>query len=285
MPLAWAYHSVPLERTEGDRSPQRTHCTTLLLQPAACCSDQLPVARFRSSASVPLLSARVALTVRGLALLDAAMPPVQLYAVGGAALALFVVASLAEPPHSPPARRTGLPAPSAGDPPTSRTPDAIVPQQRQATATGVAVALDGAATAPLPHFWQQSVGSGHALLGLRADWRAQLAAVHRDLGVVGVRFHGTFDDDMGPVVGGSLAAPLYNWTLIDQVRPPASCLSVGRTACPRAECRGTKGRGRVLTHPPVTHLSPVAHRRIATPLHLLPASLQITIRPASITAI
>lgn len=41
---------------------------------------------------------------------------------------------------------------------------------------------------------------GHAVLGLRPDWQQQLKAVHTDLGIKGVRFHGSFDDDMGPVV-------------------------------------------------------------------------------------
>jgi xylan 1,4-beta-xylosidase len=61
-------------------------------------------------------------------------------------------------------------------------------------------ARSSAPALPLSHFWKTSVGSGHAALGLRTDWQEQLAAVHRDLGIQGVRFHGSFDDDMGPVV-------------------------------------------------------------------------------------
>jgi xylan 1,4-beta-xylosidase len=45
-------------------------------------------------------------------------------------------------------------------------------------------------------FWKALVGSGHAYLGLRKDWQAQLAAVHCDIGTTGVRFHGLFDDDI-----------------------------------------------------------------------------------------
>ena len=33
-------------------------------------------------------------------------------------------------------------------------------------------------------------------LGLRADWQEQLAKVNRDLGIVGVRFHGSFDGQL-----------------------------------------------------------------------------------------
>lgn len=50
---------------------------------------------------------------------------------------------------------------------------------------------------PLRHVWAHTVGSGHALLGLRADWQAQLRRCHAELGVQHVRFHGLLDDDMG----------------------------------------------------------------------------------------
>jgi len=43
------------------------------------------------------------------------------------------------------------------------------------------------------------VGSGHALLGLRSDWRQHLTAAHSDLGFQYIRFHGILDDDMSVV--------------------------------------------------------------------------------------
>ena len=49
---------------------------------------------------------------------------------------------------------------------------------------------------PFPHFWEQCVGSCHAVMGLRADWREQLAKSHRELGFQYVRFHGLLDDAM-----------------------------------------------------------------------------------------
>jgi xylan 1,4-beta-xylosidase len=51
-----------------------------------------------------------------------------------------------------------------------------------------------------PHFWEHTVGSGHATLGLRADWQAQLKRAHHDLGMRHVRFHGLLSDDMGTLV-------------------------------------------------------------------------------------
>eukprot|EP01079_Euglenida_sp_SAG-EU17-18_P005073 gene5073-5176_t len=49
---------------------------------------------------------------------------------------------------------------------------------------------------PFAHYWKRSVGSGHASLGLRQDWRQHIKKVHDELGFTGVRFHGLFDDDM-----------------------------------------------------------------------------------------
>jgi xylan 1,4-beta-xylosidase len=60
--------------------------------------------------------------------------------------------------------------------------------------------LSGAATA-LPHFWEHTVGSGHATLALRADWQSQLKRAHEELGMQHVRFHGILDDDMSTLVG------------------------------------------------------------------------------------
>jgi xylan 1,4-beta-xylosidase len=59
--------------------------------------------------------------------------------------------------------------------------------------------LSGRAT-DFPHFWEHTVGSGHATLALRADWQAQLKQAHDDLGMRHVRFHGILSDDMGTLV-------------------------------------------------------------------------------------
>ncbi len=53
---------------------------------------------------------------------------------------------------------------------------------------------------PFPHFWEHTIGSGHALLALRADWQKQLLRCHRELGFEHVRFHGILCDDMGTLV-------------------------------------------------------------------------------------
>ncbi|HET6251750.1 MAG TPA: cellulase family glycosylhydrolase [Tepidisphaeraceae bacterium] len=55
-------------------------------------------------------------------------------------------------------------------------------------------------TAHLEHFWEHTVGSGHATLALRADWQAQLKRCRHELGFKHVRFHGLLSDDMGTLV-------------------------------------------------------------------------------------
>src|SRR5665213_2021259 len=53
---------------------------------------------------------------------------------------------------------------------------------------------------PLPHFWEHTVGSGHAPLALRADWQTQLRRCHVELGFRHVRFHDILSDDMGTLM-------------------------------------------------------------------------------------
>jgi len=73
------------------------------------------------------------------------------------------------------------------------------------------------APAPFPHKWVRSFGSGHASLTLRSDWRAHIKQARQELGLAGVRYHGIFDDDMGPVVTvePGTGKHLYNFTSLD----------------------------------------------------------------------
>ncbi len=72
------------------------------------------------------------------------------------------------------------------------------------------------ATTPLSHSWEHTVGSGHALLALRADWQAQLRRAHDELGFGHVRFHGLLSDDMGTLINHSDAL-LYSFFNADQI--------------------------------------------------------------------
>eukprot|EP01084_Bolivina_argentea_P201164 343901_1 len=48
-------------------------------------------------------------------------------------------------------------------------------------------------------FWRHCIGSGHAALTLRTDWRQQMKSTHNTLQFQSVRFHGILDDDVGAV--------------------------------------------------------------------------------------
>jgi xylan 1,4-beta-xylosidase len=50
------------------------------------------------------------------------------------------------------------------------------------------------------HFWEHTVGSGHAPLALRADWQKQMLRCHQELGFQYVRFHALLSDEMGTLV-------------------------------------------------------------------------------------
>ena len=54
---------------------------------------------------------------------------------------------------------------------------------------------------PWAHHWEECVGSGHAALTVRADWRAHLSRCRSELGVKRTRFHGLLDDDFDISLG------------------------------------------------------------------------------------
>jgi xylan 1,4-beta-xylosidase len=75
--------------------------------------------------------------------------------------------------------------------------------------------LTGPASA-LPHFWEHTIGSGHATLALRADWQAQMRRSHEELGFGHVRFHGLLCDDMGTLVSEG-DTKFYSFFNADQI--------------------------------------------------------------------
>src|SRR5438132_2250037 len=58
---------------------------------------------------------------------------------------------------------------------------------------------EGAAI-PFPHNWEHTIGSDHAAMALRADYREQLKRCHEELGIGHVRFHGILSRQMGTLV-------------------------------------------------------------------------------------
>ncbi|GAC1415490.1 MAG: beta-xylosidase [Acidobacteriaceae bacterium] len=92
------------------------------------------------------------------------------------------------------------------------------------------ITVDARATAtPFPHFWEQTFGSGRAILSLRQSYRDDLRTVREATGFESVRFHGIFMDEVGlydpdrriqnPGLASEAArdASVYNFTYIDQI--------------------------------------------------------------------
>ncbi len=87
----------------------------------------------------------------------------------------------------------------------------------------------GAATTPFPHFWEQTFGSGRAILSLRDSYRQDLATVKAATDFKAVRFHGILMDEVGlydpermtknPGLAAQAAndASVYNFSYIDQI--------------------------------------------------------------------
>jgi xylan 1,4-beta-xylosidase len=67
-----------------------------------------------------------------------------------------------------------------------------------------------------PHFWEHTIGSGHATLALRADYQAQLKRCRDELGFRHVRFHGILCDDMGTFLIYN-DQPFYSFFNADQI--------------------------------------------------------------------
>lgn len=74
-----------------------------------------------------------------------------------------------------------------------------------------------APTTPLPHFWEQMFGSGHANLAMRDDYRKDMRTVKAVTEFRYVRFHGILDDENGVYSEDAQGNPVYNFSYVDQI--------------------------------------------------------------------
>jgi len=86
-----------------------------------------------------------------------------------------------------------------------------------------------APTTPFPHFWEQTFGSGRAILSLRESYRNDLRTVKQATDFKSIRFHGIFHDEVGlydpgrqtknPGLAAQAAndASIYNFSYVDQI--------------------------------------------------------------------
>ena len=85
-------------------------------------------------------------------------------------------------------------------------------------------------TTPFPHFWEQTFGSGRAILALRQSYRDDLHTVKTVTNFDAVRFHGILMDDVGlydpnattqnpgqAVQKAQAVQSPYNFSYIDQI--------------------------------------------------------------------
>ena len=80
------------------------------------------------------------------------------------------------------------------------------------------ILIDAQAPArPFPHFWEEMLGSGHAVLALRDNYRKDLEQVHDQVGMRYVRAHGIFDDEVGVYDEDAQGNPVFNFSYVDQI--------------------------------------------------------------------
>ena len=68
-----------------------------------------------------------------------------------------------------------------------------------------------------PHFWEQTFGSGRAILSLRESYRRDLRMLKAATDIHYVRFHAIFHDEVGVYDEDAHGRPLYNWSYVDQI--------------------------------------------------------------------
>src|ERR1700678_717742 len=88
----------------------------------------------------------------------------------------------------------------------------------QAQSAPEKVDIDVHATAhPFPHFWEQTFGSGRAILTLREGYRSDLREVKKVTEFSYVRFHNILHDEVGVYDEDRQGNPIYNFSYVDQI--------------------------------------------------------------------
>jgi xylan 1,4-beta-xylosidase len=70
---------------------------------------------------------------------------------------------------------------------------------------------------PFPHFWEQTFGSGRAILTLRESYRSDLREVRKVTEFSYVRFHNILHDEDGVYDEDGQGNPIYNFSYVDQI--------------------------------------------------------------------
>src|SRR6204780_902680 len=75
----------------------------------------------------------------------------------------------------------------------------------------------GAPGRPFPHFWEQTFGSGRAILALRESYLSDLREVKKVTDFRYVRFHNILHDEVGGDDEEGHGRPIYNFAYVDQI--------------------------------------------------------------------
>jgi len=70
---------------------------------------------------------------------------------------------------------------------------------------------------PFPHFWEQTFGSGRAILTLRESYRSDLREVKKVTEFSYVRFHNILHDEVGVYDEDDRGNAVYNFSYVDQI--------------------------------------------------------------------
>ena len=70
---------------------------------------------------------------------------------------------------------------------------------------------------PFPHFWEQTFGSGRAILALREGYLSDLREVKKVTEFRYVRFHNILHDEVGVYDEDERGNPIYNFSYVDQI--------------------------------------------------------------------
>ena len=91
-----------------------------------------------------------------------------------------------------------------------------IPASAQASSETVSIDTRGPAH-PFPHFWEQTFGSGRAILTMRESYRSDLREVKKATDLQYVRFHNILHDEVGVYDEDEQGRPVYNFSYVDQI--------------------------------------------------------------------
>jgi xylan 1,4-beta-xylosidase len=92
----------------------------------------------------------------------------------------------------------------------------VTPVRAQTSTEKVVIDARGVGR-PFPHFWEQTFGSGRAILALRESYRSDLREVKKVTDFRYARFHAILHDEVGVYDEDEQGHSIYNFSYVDQI--------------------------------------------------------------------